>query len=272
MAPPRTRANKVTKPVANTRRDTRRSAFSSVAAQEQLGNFVYSPHLTTSTLSCDGLSEAIRQGREQADIFGSIMVAHPRGSNHWMQDHIFRQPIADSTNSSFTSMTSDNSSPIPQPLPMETSHSQQSHLSSHPGSFEIPHLTIPPQTPQLVNSVPLHAPRPSTNQTAAREVAFKWHSGRLKIDSAVCQRLGDEAAKREPTQRRSYQKLNLERRSNVEALLAHITGDEPPQPCKNCHKGHGPWKTCVVKEGQLCGSCTNCWFNASGSRCTYHGK
>jgi hypothetical protein len=22
----------------------------------------------------------------------------------------------------------------------------------------------------------------------------------------------------------------------------------------------------------MCGSCTNCWFNASGSRCTFHGK
>jgi hypothetical protein len=55
-------------------------------------------------------------------------------------------------------------------------------------------------------------------------------------------------------------------------LLAHITGDLAPRPCKNCHKGHGPWTQCVVYDGQMCGSCANCWFNASGSRCTFHGE
>jgi hypothetical protein len=55
-------------------------------------------------------------------------------------------------------------------------------------------------------------------------------------------------------------------------LLAHMTGQSAPKPCKNCHKGHGPWTQCVVYDGQMCGSCTNCWFNASGSRCTFHGK
>ncbi|KAJ8120050.1 hypothetical protein O1611_g10465 [Lasiodiplodia mahajangana] len=41
-------------------------------------------------------------------------------------------------------------------------------------------------------------------------------------------------------------------------------------PCKNCHKGHGPWTTCVIVDGQMCGSCANCWFNASGARCSFH--
>lgn len=103
-------------------------------------------------------------------------------------------------------------------------------------------------------------------------MASQWHGSRLKIRSSACKRLADEEARREPTQRRSSQKLNMERRSNVEALLSHITGDDVAQPCRNCHKGHGPWTTCVVRDGQLCGSCTNCWFNASGSRCTFHGE
>lgn len=106
----------------------------------------------------------------------------------------------------------------------------------------------------------------------AKDIAVEWHGNHINIDSMVCRRLGEEDAKRVPVQRRRQQKLNLERRSNVEALLSHITGDNATFPCKNCHKGHGPWTTCVVKDGLLCGSCTNCWFNASGSRCTFHGE
>lgn len=105
----------------------------------------------------------------------------------------------------------------------------------------------------------------------AEDVVFDVYGDIIKIDSALCKKLAREAAIRPPTQRRTEQKLNMERRSNVEALLAHITGEPSPQPCKNCHKGHGPWTECIIYDGQMCGSCTNCWFNASGSRCTYHG-
>ncbi|KAI1044028.1 hypothetical protein LB505_007706 [Fusarium chuoi] len=62
----------------------------------------------------------------------------------------------------------------------------------------------------------------------------------------------------------------MERRSNVEAFLAHLTGVQVSRSCKNCSKGHGPWSECIIYDGQMCGSCTNCWFNASGSRCTFH--
>lgn len=106
-------------------------------------------------------------------------------------------------------------------------------------------------------------------QTAADIVLRMYQS--VKIDSTLCKKLAGETARREPAQRRRDQKLNIERRSNVEALLAHVTGEVADRPCKNCHKGHGPWTQCVVYDGQMCGSCTNCWFNASGSRCTFHG-
>ncbi|GAB0137448.1 hypothetical protein EsDP_00005712 [Epichloe bromicola] len=105
-------------------------------------------------------------------------------------------------------------------------------------------------------------------QTAADIVLRTYQS--VKIDSTLCKKLAGETARREPAQRRRDQKLNIERRSNVEALLAHVTGEVADRPCKNCHKGHGPWTQCVVYDGQMCGSCTNCWFNASGSRCTFH--
>ncbi|KAI0382829.1 hypothetical protein F5Y04DRAFT_252412 [Hypomontagnella monticulosa] len=90
------------------------------------------------------------------------------------------------------------------------------------------------------------------------------------VESALAKRLAREPGMRLAQQRRPEQVLNLARRSNVEALFAHIAGEEAPQPCKNCHKGHGPWTSCVIVDGQMCGSCANCWFNASGARCSFH--
>ncbi|KAI5459897.1 hypothetical protein BGZ63DRAFT_455443 [Mariannaea sp. PMI_226] len=104
----------------------------------------------------------------------------------------------------------------------------------------------------------------------AAQVALETFGAGIKIDSALCKKLATELALRPPTQRRTEQRLNIERRSNVEAVLCHITGQISPRQCKNCHKGHGPWTQCVVLEGQMCGSCSNCWFNASGARCTFH--
>lgn len=89
-------------------------------------------------------------------------------------------------------------------------------------------------------------------------------------ESALAKRLAREPGQRHAQQRRPEQSLNLARRSNVEALFAHIAGEEVLQPCKNCRKGHGPWTVCVIVDGQMCGSCANCWFNASGARCSFH--
>ena len=93
----------------------------------------------------------------------------------------------------------------------------------------------------------------------------------IVVESALARRLAREPGLRLAQQRRPDQQLNLGRRSNVEALFAHIAGDLAKVPCKNCHKGHGPWSSCIVVDGQMCGSCANCWFNASGARCSFHG-
>ncbi|CAI4219140.1 unnamed protein product [Parascedosporium putredinis] len=86
----------------------------------------------------------------------------------------------------------------------------------------------------------------------------------------AAERLMSQPGRRLALQRRKEQKLNLVRRSNVEALLAHVSGQQAASACKNCHKGHGPWTVCVVVDGQMCGSCANCWYNASGARCSFH--
>ncbi|OTA98860.1 hypothetical protein M426DRAFT_17021 [Hypoxylon sp. CI-4A] len=92
----------------------------------------------------------------------------------------------------------------------------------------------------------------------------------VAIESAFARRLSQEPGMRHAVQRRQGQALNLQRRSNVEALFAQIGGQEVENACKNCRKGHGPWVSCVTVNGQMCGSCANCWFNASGSRCSFH--
>ncbi|KAK5664085.1 hypothetical protein OQA88_299 [Cercophora sp. LCS_1] len=93
-----------------------------------------------------------------------------------------------------------------------------------------------------------------TTQQLASESGYKD----LNIESALAKRLAREPGHRIATQRRPEQSLNLGRRSNVEALFAHIAGTPARVPCKNCHKGHGPWLNCIVVDGQI------------GARCSFH--
>ncbi|OAA71359.1 hypothetical protein ISF_01910 [Cordyceps fumosorosea ARSEF 2679] len=133
------------------------------------------------------------------------------------------------------------------------------------GSSDVPdNFSFAPQP----NPYPVLGP---PQYSTAADLARSKYGADVKLDSALCKKLGAEEAKRPPTQRRADQKLNIDRRSNMEAFVAHVTGQVVNRPCKNCYKGHGPWTQCVVYEGQMCGSCTNCWYNASGSRCTFHG-
>ncbi|KAH9883576.1 hypothetical protein F4778DRAFT_766081 [Xylariomycetidae sp. FL2044] len=107
---------------------------------------------------------------------------------------------------------------------------------------------------------------PHSTESFAKQSGYE----NVVVESALAKRLAREPGMRLAQQRRPEQMLNLARRSNVEALFAHIAGEMASAPCKNCHKGHGPWNTCVVVDGQMCGSCANCWFNASGARCSFH--
>ncbi len=126
------------------------------------------------------------------------------------------------------------------------------------------YATLPP--PQLDEQDFDGASR--TTQEMARDSGY----ANVLVESALAKRLARQPALRHAHQRRPEQQLNLSRRSNVEALFAHVAGDELATSCKNCRKGHGPWTACVVVDGQMCGSCANCWFNASGARCSFHGK
>ncbi|KAL2752635.1 hypothetical protein ACRALDRAFT_1083310 [Sodiomyces alcalophilus JCM 7366] len=137
---------------------------------------------------------------------------------------------------------------------------------SHPGAGQ--QQPQQPQQPQqgFAMEAPMDAPAAQTAMEMAQESGYP----ELFIDSALAKRLTDVPGARLAVQRRQDQVLNLKRRSNVEALLAQVSGQEAHSPCKSCHKGYGPWNGCVVVSGQMCGSCANCWFNASGSRCSFH--
>ncbi|SPQ22771.1 cfa4933b-1dec-44f3-83b4-73de4837a35b [Thermothielavioides terrestris] len=117
---------------------------------------------------------------------------------------------------------------------------------------------------------PAHQAMDPSMMKTTEEMARDSGYGELNIESALAKRLAREPGQRLAQQRRPEQVLNLARRSNVEALFAHIAGEPARVPCKNCHKGHGPWTSCIVVDGQMCGSCANCWFNASGARCSFH--
>ncbi|KAK8034756.1 hypothetical protein PG993_009751 [Apiospora rasikravindrae] len=149
-------------------------------------------------------------------------------------------------------------------------HEQQQHMDlSAAASILTSNGTNPMVDPHEHADLDQHLegePSMTTTEELARDSGYQ----NVVVESALAKRLSREPGMRLATQRRPEQSLNLQRRSNVEALFAHIAGEMAPVPCKNCHKGHGPWTTCVVVDGQMCGSCANCWFNASGARCSFH--
>ncbi|CAK7269245.1 hypothetical protein SEPCBS119000_003471 [Sporothrix epigloea] len=157
----------------------------------------------------------------------------------------------------------------PQP-PQDPSTVHSNHAS--PG-------TIPPhphaglamtREPTKGDAIRIHDDSLPESPPNTCELAYDSGYRHIAVESALSRRLARVPGIRLAHQRRPGQQLNLGRRSNVEALFAHIAGKEVAVPCKNCHKGHGPWTTCVTVDGQMCGSCANCWFNASGARCSFH--
>lgn len=151
--------------------------------------------------------------------------------------------------------------PAPQPLVAATDFQPNPPPSS---SHTQPSQQAPPPPP--LAPVPSQPPHKTTEQMAHES----GYAG-FKVDSAFAKRMARDPGQRLAEQRRHGQDLNLVRRSNVEALFAQIAGTEAANPCSHCRKGQGPWTVCVVYNGQMMGSCANCWFNASGSRCSFHG-
>ncbi|KAF4595669.1 hypothetical protein GQ602_001282 [Ophiocordyceps camponoti-floridani] len=162
-----------------------------------------------------------------------------------------------------------------QPQPQQPQpHGQVQHQVQQlqPEQLQPEHHQPQPQgQPQTQSLQQVYLQQNAGIETTGGETAQAAYGGHVRIDSAFCRHLARQPAIRTIIQRRPDQALNLARRSNVEALLGYVTGQPAAQSCRNCVKGHGPWTQCVVLQGHLQGSCTNCWFNASGMRCTFQG-
>ncbi|AEO68956.1 uncharacterized protein THITE_2079890 [Thermothielavioides terrestris NRRL 8126] len=166
-----------------------------------------------------------------------------------------------------------------QEMQQNLAHAQHAHQHQHQPQHQHQHPPPPQHQHQHQPAAhmaaaqqmpPAHQAMDPSMMKTTEEMARDSGYGELNIESALAKRLAREPGQRLAQQRRPEQVLNLARRSNVEALFAHIAGEPARVPCKNCHKGHGPWTSCIVVDGQMCGSCANCWFNASGARCSFH--
>src|SRR5438046_245572 len=92
-----------------------------------------------------------------------------------------------------------------------------------------------------------------------KETSMFWHLAVQNVMHHPEQRLGLDA-------------LNMVRAGNREAFAIQSVCALAATPCGKCARGHGPWVGCVVAEGYLSRSCTNCHFQAGGTSCTLHGK
>ncbi|KAJ2904244.1 hypothetical protein MKZ38_008455 [Zalerion maritima] len=128
-------------------------------------------------------------------------------------------------------------------VPTSSGDLQMHPFATHP--HHNPHQAPGSQYPPLPPQAQPQETMGKTTEQVARDLGYNF-----VVDSAMGKRLSREPGMRLAIQRRSEQVLNLGRRSNVEALFAHISGEVAPSPCKNCHKGHGPW--------------------TSGARCSFH--
>ncbi|KAK1599129.1 uncharacterized protein LY79DRAFT_575668 [Colletotrichum navitas] len=237
--PPRGRPNKVTKPAGGLKRDAhgRQSRHSSVAADQ------------LEQLAHDAEAEADHEDDDEIAV-----PPPPVTSSHHQNQHQQHQQHHH-----------------PNPFDLAAAGIL---ANGPPGSVPGPEADIHPDLHSLPAQFAMEAPMGTHGagglSRTAEDLASESGYGQLVIDSALAKRLANNEGQRLAVQRRQDQTLNLKRRSNVEALLAHVSGQEAHSPCKSCHKGYGPWNGCVVVSGQMCGSCANCWFNASGSRCSFH--
>ncbi|KAH8668346.1 hypothetical protein BX600DRAFT_254445 [Xylariales sp. PMI_506] len=234
IQPPRGRPSKVTKPAATPRRPARRAGLPDTVPNQDPD---LEPDLTQDDLDQHPEPPQHHDMSNDFDPEAAAAAAAAAAAQHSAAQH-HQQQMDLSTAASI--LASSGAAAMVNP-------------HEHPDFTQVGHV----DDPQNVSP---------TTENLAHQSGYED----VVVESALAKRLAREPGMRLAQQRRPEQQLNLQRRSNVEALFAHIAGEQAPVPCKNCHKGHGPWTTCVVVDGQMCGSCANCWFNASGARCSFH--
>lgn len=282
ITPSRGRPAKVTKPTANPRARPAVRRGDTVPNQDPdlEGPIEEDEDLDIKDGDADVDAENEQDHRQEGHHHQDQQLQHPQHQQQQQQQHLQPQHHAD-FDSEASAAAAAAAAAVHHQQQQQQQHHHQHHQPQHHQSLDLTAASI------LASSVgpndqqhhpDLGAPHdqpmdaPPTNVNTTENLAQESGYTNVVVESALAKRLAREPGMRLAQQRRPEQALNLQRRSNVEALFAHIAGEAAPIPCKNCHKGHGPWTTCVVVDGQMCGSCANCWFNASGARCSFHGK
>lgn len=209
---------------------------------------------------------------------------HPNHGHHQGIDDLTHEDIGTGMRyATAAAAVADLQPPAPPPPPLGSTMPAPQPLVAATDFQPNPLPPAPPPPPEQAQRMPTPPPPPQAHQhhqpspelpppKTTEEMALESGYEGFKVDSAFAKRMSRDPGQRLAEQRRHGQDLNLVRRSNVEALFAQIAGSEAANACTHCRKGQGPWTVCVVYSGQMMGSCANCWFNASGSRCSFHGR
>jgi hypothetical protein len=72
---------------------------------------------------------------------------------------------------------------------------------------------------------------------------------------------------------RAGRSILWERVGNQEAALGYTRSEEcVAAACASCERGAGPFVKCIVVQGMLSGSCTNCHYGSGGARCSFRPR
>lgn len=71
--------------------------------------------------------------------------------------------------------------------------------------------------------------------------------------------------------RADRKEINLFQPQNCEAALAYSRGQvrNDIHACRDCRRRRGPFEKCVILDGYLKKSCSNCHYSANGKRCSF---
>lgn len=67
---------------------------------------------------------------------------------------------------------------------------------------------------------------------------------------------------------RTGRQFNAARSQNIEAWVCQERGRLSEAECDHCKNSYGPFTSCVVFPGHIHGSCANCHYGSSSSRCS----
>jgi len=109
-------------------------------------------------------------------------------------------------------------------------------------------------------------------QSCKPKTPLEWaKQALLQANSAPTKAIAKMKLLRGVALRPNRKSINLFTAQNCEAALAYSRGQvmDGTTACRSCKRDNGPFVECVVLEGYMNGSCSNCHYNAEGTRCSF---